>query len=105
MMDVTELDSLRIVLDPIGQTGVALALMLVMFSVALGLRVDDFRFLLGQTRVVSGRRCCAGTCIAARHVCVNPRPGAPRIGRARHDRGCLLPGGRGFQPDDVFVPR
>jgi BASS family bile acid:Na+ symporter len=44
-MDITALDSLRIVLDPIGQTGVALALMLVMFSVALGLRVDDFAFL------------------------------------------------------------
>lgn len=44
-MDVTELDNLRITLDPIGQAGVALALMLVMFSVALGLRVDDFRFL------------------------------------------------------------
>ncbi len=47
-MNVTELDSLRIVLDPIGQTGVALALMLVMFSVALGLRVDDFRFLVDK---------------------------------------------------------
>lgn len=47
-MDVTELDSLRIVLDPIGQTGVALALMIVMFSVALGLRIDDFRFLLDK---------------------------------------------------------
>ena len=44
-MDIATLDSLRIVLDPIGQTGVALALMLVMFSVALGLRVEDFAFL------------------------------------------------------------
>jgi BASS family bile acid:Na+ symporter len=44
-MEMSTLDSLRIVLDPIGQTGVALALMLVMFSVALGLRVDDFSFL------------------------------------------------------------
>lgn len=44
-MKITELDSLRIVLDPIGQAGVALALMLVMFSIALGLRLDDFRFL------------------------------------------------------------
>jgi len=44
-MDISTLDSLRIVLDPVGQTGVALALMLVMFSVALGLRVDDFGFL------------------------------------------------------------
>ena len=45
-MDVAELDTLIILLDPIGQAGVALALMLVMFSVALGLRVDDFRFLI-----------------------------------------------------------
>lgn len=44
-MDITALDSLRIVLDPIGQIGVALALMIVMFSVALGLRIDDFAFL------------------------------------------------------------
>lgn len=54
MMDVAELDSLRIVLDPIGQTGVALALMLVMFSVALGLRVDDFRFLLDKPLLFLG---------------------------------------------------
>ena len=44
-MDMTALDSLRIVLDPIGQVGVALSLMIVMFSVALGLRIDDFAFL------------------------------------------------------------
>lgn len=44
-MDIGALDSLRIALDPVGQVGVALALMLVMFSVALGLRVDDFAFL------------------------------------------------------------
>ncbi len=44
-MDISALDGLRIVLDPIGQAGVAAALMLVMFSVALGLRVDDFSFL------------------------------------------------------------
>lgn len=53
-MDITELDSLRIVLDPIGQAGVALALMLVMFSVALGLRVDDFRFLRDQPALFLG---------------------------------------------------
>ena len=53
-MDVTELDKLRIVLDPIGQAGVALALMLVMFSVALGLRVDDFQFLLNKTALFFG---------------------------------------------------
>lgn len=44
-MDMIALDSLRIVLDPVGQAGVALSLMIVMFSVALGLRVDDFAFL------------------------------------------------------------
>ena len=45
---------MRIVLDPIGQTGVALALMLVMFSVALGLRVDDFAFLRDQPLLFLG---------------------------------------------------
>lgn len=53
-MDVSELDNLRIVLDPIGQTGVALALMIVMFSVALGLRIDDFRFLLDKPLLFLG---------------------------------------------------
>lgn len=53
-MDATELDGLRIVLDPIGQMGVALALMLVMFSVALGLRVDDFRFLFDKPLLFLG---------------------------------------------------
>ncbi len=53
-MDVAELDSLRIVLDPIGQIGVSVALMLVMFSVALGLRVDDFRFLLDRPLLFVG---------------------------------------------------
>jgi BASS family bile acid:Na+ symporter len=53
-MDVIALDSLRIVLDPIGQVGVALALMLVMFSVALGLRVDDFSFLRDKPLLFAG---------------------------------------------------
>jgi BASS family bile acid:Na+ symporter len=53
-MEVTELDNLRIMLDPVGQAGVALALMLVMFSVALGLRVDDFRFLFDKTLLFFG---------------------------------------------------
>ena len=53
-MDMAELDSLRIVLDPIGQVGVSVALMLVMFSVALGLRVDDFRFLLERPLLFVG---------------------------------------------------
>lgn len=53
-MDVTALDSLRIVLDPVGQVGVALSLMLVMFSVALGLRIDDFGFLRDQPMLFVG---------------------------------------------------
>ena len=44
-MDIATLDSLQIVLDGTGQVGISLALMLVMFSVALGLRVEDFSFL------------------------------------------------------------
>lgn len=40
------LDALRIVLDPVGQAGVAIALMLIMFGVALGLRIADFRDLM-----------------------------------------------------------
>ncbi len=44
-MDVGALDQIRIVLDPVGQAGVAIALMVVMFSVALGLRVSDFQLL------------------------------------------------------------
>jgi len=51
---MTALDSLRIVLDPVGQAGVALALMMVMFGVALGLRVDDFRVLTANPRVLFG---------------------------------------------------
>lgn len=53
-MDMTALDSLRIILDPVGQAGVALALMLVMFSVALGLRVDDFSFLRDKPALFVG---------------------------------------------------
>lgn len=53
-MGITDLDNLRIVLDPIGQVGVSIALMLVMFSVALGLRVDDFRFVLDRPMLFVG---------------------------------------------------
>ncbi len=53
-MEIEALDSLRIVLDPIGQVGVALALMLVMFSIALGLRVEDFSFLRTQPLLFAG---------------------------------------------------
>lgn len=41
-MNIEALDALRIELDPVGQSGVALALMLMMFSIALGLRGSDF---------------------------------------------------------------
>jgi BASS family bile acid:Na+ symporter len=53
-MDIGTLDSLRIVLEPVGQAGVAMALMLVMFSVALGLRVDDFSFLRDKPALFLG---------------------------------------------------
>jgi BASS family bile acid:Na+ symporter len=53
-MDIGTLDSLRIVLDPVGQAGVALSLVLVMFSVALGLRVEDFKFLRDKPLLFAG---------------------------------------------------
>ncbi len=53
-MDTETLDSLRIVLDPLGQVGVAVALMLVMFGVALGLRVKDFRILAAEPSLYIG---------------------------------------------------
>jgi BASS family bile acid:Na+ symporter len=53
-MDIATLDSLQIVLDRIGQVGVSLALMLVMFSVALGLRVEDFSFLRNKPALFTG---------------------------------------------------
>lgn len=53
-MDIAALDQLRIVLDPVGQAAIAVALMLVMFSVALGLRVDDFTLLFGRRAVLAG---------------------------------------------------
>ncbi|MGI9200016.1 MAG: bile acid:sodium symporter family protein [Woeseiaceae bacterium] len=50
-MDISELDQLRIVLDPFGQIALALALMLLMFSIALNLSAKDF-YLLLQRRVL-----------------------------------------------------
>ena len=47
-MDIAELDSLRIALPPAGQAGLALALMIIMFSVALGLSIRDFAFIRTQ---------------------------------------------------------
>ncbi len=42
-MDLTALDALRIALDPAGQAVLAIALVLIMFSVALSLSPRDFR--------------------------------------------------------------
>jgi BASS family bile acid:Na+ symporter len=53
-VDTETLDSLRIALDPIGQAGVAAALMLVMFGVALGLRIGDFQVLARNPLVYVG---------------------------------------------------
>jgi len=47
-MDIAALDQLRIVLDPAGQLGLAAALMLVIFGVALGLKVSDFLLVFKQ---------------------------------------------------------
>lgn len=53
-MEISTLDSLRIVLDPVAQAGIVMALMLVMFSVALGLRFEDFRILADKPRLYVG---------------------------------------------------
>ncbi len=53
-MGVAELDTLRIALDPVGQAGVSVALMVVMFSVALGLSTGDFRFLRDRPLLFAG---------------------------------------------------
>jgi BASS family bile acid:Na+ symporter len=53
-MDIAALDELRIVLDPIGQIGLALTLMLIMFSISLNLQVKDFAFLLQRRALFFG---------------------------------------------------
>ena len=53
-MSPEEIDSLRIVLDPAGQAGVATALFFIMFGVALGLKVSDFGFLKHHRTVFFG---------------------------------------------------
>ena len=53
-MEIASLDELRIVLDPAGQAGIAIALVLVMFSIALGLRVKDFIFLFQRRLLFFG---------------------------------------------------
>lgn len=44
-MDASGLDQLHIALDPVGQAGIALSLIFIVFGVALGLRTSDFVFL------------------------------------------------------------
>lgn len=53
-MDIATLDQLRIALDPIGQVGLAAALMLMMFSIALGLSSKDFRLLREKPSLFAG---------------------------------------------------
>lgn len=54
MSDIGDLDRLIIALDPLGQAAVAAALVLVMFGVALGLTVQDFRILARQPKLYVG---------------------------------------------------
>lgn len=44
-MDASALDQLHIALDPVGQAGIALSLIFIVFGVALGLRTSDFVIL------------------------------------------------------------
>ena len=53
-MDIAQLDELRIVLDPFGQAALALALMLLMFSIALNLSPKDFSLLLTKRAQLIG---------------------------------------------------
>lgn len=53
-MDIATLDELRIVLDPAAQIALAVALMLIMFGIALGLQVSDFSRLLTRRAVFFG---------------------------------------------------
>lgn len=54
LMNSPVLDALRIELDPIGQSAIALALMLIMFGIALGLRAADFSDLLQRRGAFAG---------------------------------------------------
>lgn len=54
-MDIETLDELRIVLDPVGQVVLAIALMLLILSIALSLKPDDFSALLKRrTDLIGG---------------------------------------------------
>jgi len=48
---ISHLDSLRIVLDPVGQTFIAGALFLIMLGVSLGLKTSDFAFLKTDPKI------------------------------------------------------
>ena len=53
-MDISELDQLRIVLDPVGRIVLAIALMLLMFSIALNLKPANFSLLLQRRWLLIG---------------------------------------------------
>jgi len=53
-MDAATLDTLTIELDPISQAGLAISLFIIMFSVALGLRIADFAAMLERPKVYAG---------------------------------------------------
>jgi BASS family bile acid:Na+ symporter len=53
-MEGAALDEIRIVLDPVGQAGIAGALILMMFGVALSLKPADFLFLRERPRLFFG---------------------------------------------------
>ena len=54
MMNVAALDQLQVALDLTGQVGVAVAIMLIMFSLALGLRAKDFDLLRDRPHLFIG---------------------------------------------------
>ncbi len=54
MTDSTALDALQIQLDPAGQAFLAISLMIIMFSIALGLRVSDFSIVRTNPTVYFG---------------------------------------------------
>ena len=53
-MDAATLDTLTIELDPVAQAGLAISLFIIMFSVALGLRITDFVAMMERPRLYAG---------------------------------------------------
>lgn len=53
-VELADLDKLQLVLEPVGQAGLAIAIMLIMGGVALGLRVADFLALKNAPRLFVG---------------------------------------------------